>query len=318
MRYPVLSATIPMLFLLLLSACAGGRRAPTSTPVPTATPVPPTATPRPPTLTPVPTTATPLPPTATPTPAPTATPVAEAHEEALEVEVIEEGKALFAAKGCAGCHGTEGQGIEGLGPALAGHSREVVFKQVRTPRQVPPPGVQMPAFGPEQISDEELEKIAAFILSLGPPAGAGAFAATMTETAHLRLAAVAVEAGDLADAKAHVQELVATTEGEMQEKAQEILALLQRGERHEAEHELERLLLVAPGMELTEVQFHLVLALDALGRHDDADAAVHLEDAAGLATGDEQVRIQELLADLRTDKAHDVEHALEEMVEGVK
>ena len=55
-------------------ATATAEMAPTQTPAPTATPVPPTATPIPPTATPVPPTATPVPPTATPVPA-TATPV---------------------------------------------------------------------------------------------------------------------------------------------------------------------------------------------------------------------------------------------------
>lgn len=60
------------------TGCQGQVAAPTSTPQPTSTPVPPTSTPVPPTNTPVPPTATPVPPTSTPEVGgggPTATPV---------------------------------------------------------------------------------------------------------------------------------------------------------------------------------------------------------------------------------------------------
>lgn len=93
-------------------------------------------------------------PTATPTKAPTATPRAGA----LSPEA-EQGKALFTSKGCAGCHGPNAEG-SGVGPNLAGKTEAQVKKQVRTPTGA------MPAFTTAQVSDEELNKIAAFITSL--------------------------------------------------------------------------------------------------------------------------------------------------------
>lgn len=225
---------------------------------------------------------------------------------------VEEGKALLAAKGCASCHGANGEGVEDLGPALPGHSRDVVFSQVREPRQVPEGRVQMPAFDTDQISDDELEKIVAFIESLGPPMGAGPFAGSMTEAAHLYLTLVSLEAGSVEDAVAHLQDLIASAEGETKEKAEEILGYLEEGDLHEAEHELEEMLAEAEGSELTTVQLYIVLTLYALENHADEDAIRHLENAINVTTGEEKSQLEEILADLKAGEAHDVEHELEE------
>ena len=68
------------------------------------------------------------------------------------------GQALFSSKGCASCHGRDAEG--GYGPALAGHTREQIVKQVRNPVGA------MPTFDVNEVSDEELDQIVAFILSL--------------------------------------------------------------------------------------------------------------------------------------------------------
>jgi hypothetical protein len=228
--------------------------------------------------------------------------------------MVEQGIALFQANGCAGCHGQAGEGIEGLGPSLPGHSREAVLKQVREPRAVPEGSVQMPAYGPEQISDEELEPIIAWIESLGPPMGAGPFAGSMTEAAHLRLALISLQAGGADDAAAHLHDLDETAEGEGGKQAQVILDLLEAGDLHEAEHQLEGILAEATGGELTEVQLYIVLALAALQAHNDEDAIRHLEDASGAATGEERETLVELLDQLRAGHAHDVQHDLERLL----
>ena len=251
---------------------------------------------------------------ATPGPAADATDVA-APATVSAASAVEEGKALLADKGCASCHGASGEGVGNLGPALPGHSSEAVFGQVREPRQVAEGSVQMPAFGTDQISDEELEKIVAFIESLDPRTGAGPFAGSMTEVAHLRLAMVSLEAGSVDEARAHLQDLIALAERETREKAKEILRFLEEGDLHEAEHELETMLAEAEGGELTTVQLHIVLAIGAFQKIADDDAIGHMEDAINVATGDEKALLEELLADLKAGKSHDVEHELEKMLE---
>ena len=76
-------------------------------------------------------------------------------------EQVAEGHALFQAKGCAACHGTNAEGTA-IAPALASHTREQVVRQARSPVGT------MPRFGPDQVSDAELELIAAYIVSLAP------------------------------------------------------------------------------------------------------------------------------------------------------
>ena len=228
--------------------------------------------------------------------------------------MVERGIALYQASGCASCHGETGEGIESLGPALPGHSPEAVFRQVREPRLVPQGSVQMPAYGAEQISDQELEQIVAWIESLGPPLGAGPFAGSMTEAAHLHLALISLQTTGVDDATAHLRDLVATAEAEVHEEAQTILDLLAAGDLHEAEHQLEVMLAEAEGGEFTEVQLHIVLALSALQAHFDEDAIRHLENAAGAATGEERGTLEDLLDKLEEGHAHDVQHELERLL----
>jgi mono/diheme cytochrome c family protein len=73
---------------------------------------------------------------------------------------VAKGKALYASKGCAICHGPKGQGTAAAPPLNEGHSPEEVKAQVRNPKG------KMPAFSPSQISDAELEDLAAFVASL--------------------------------------------------------------------------------------------------------------------------------------------------------
>ncbi len=71
-------------------------------------------------------------------------------------EAAAAGRALFAAKGCAACHGAGAEGTN-LAPALLGHSESTLMKWVREG------GGGMPPFSIDQVSDEELSKIASFV-----------------------------------------------------------------------------------------------------------------------------------------------------------
>ena len=73
------------------------------------------------------------------------------------------GQTLFVNKGCAACHGNKAEG--GIGPTLAGTGLtfEAVLQQVRAPKG------QMPPFSAQQVSDDELRSVYAYLESLGPP-----------------------------------------------------------------------------------------------------------------------------------------------------
>ena len=72
------------------------------------------------------------------------------------LSLAEQGQQLYLTKGCSGCHGLRAEGSD-IAPALPGHSADQVRRQVRNPQR------SMPAFGPDQVSDEEL--IAALLYS---------------------------------------------------------------------------------------------------------------------------------------------------------
>jgi ubiquinol-cytochrome c reductase cytochrome c subunit len=76
-------------------------------------------------------------------------------------EFIAEGQALFSAH-CADCHGADAQGT-GRGGNIAGESESFVTNIARHGRAVDRP---TPLFTVDDISDDELHKIAAFVESL--------------------------------------------------------------------------------------------------------------------------------------------------------
>lgn len=75
----------------------------------------------------------------------------------------ERGAELFISLPCAGCHGATAQGQ--FGPTLAGTT--LTFREVR--QQVRNPRDKMPSFSDEQVSDDELRDIYAWLTSLPKP-----------------------------------------------------------------------------------------------------------------------------------------------------
>jgi mono/diheme cytochrome c family protein len=63
---------------------------------------------------------------------------------------------LFSAKGCAECHGAEGEGTDTAPVALAG--TRMIIQQFQT-RVRNGRGSAMPAFTPDQISDDEIRTL---------------------------------------------------------------------------------------------------------------------------------------------------------------
>ncbi|HEY6959665.1 MAG TPA: cytochrome c [Candidatus Limnocylindria bacterium] len=89
------------------------------------------------------------------TPAPSARPVTPA--------AADRGETLFLYKGCAGCHGLRAEGGN-VAPKIAHTALPywAVLAQVRLPKWVH----RMPAFGPEMVSDDEVQDIYAFLQTI--------------------------------------------------------------------------------------------------------------------------------------------------------
>ncbi|SOC51692.1 menaquinol-cytochrome c reductase cytochrome c1 subunit precursor [Ornithinimicrobium cerasi] len=84
-------------------------------------------------------------------------------------EDIEAGKQLFLGN-CATCHGTNGQGVDPIGPSLVGVGAASVDFQVSTGRMpLPAPQVQADRNASQvQFSEEQITQLAGYIDSLGP------------------------------------------------------------------------------------------------------------------------------------------------------
>jgi mono/diheme cytochrome c family protein len=247
-------------------------------------------------------------------------------EEHADEPAVAEGLALFRSAGCAGCHGQDGEG--GTGPALAGHTAEQVQRQVRTPR-----GDVMPAFGEEQVSDEQLSLIIAWVESLGPATGEhehehaeGEEASAEPDqaasvAAHLRLAYFAVQDDNAHDAEHHLEDLITLLEDEHTiAEVEEILADIDTGvELHDIAHEIEHLMEdMQPDIgELDDADFHLQLALDGLTLDDLEAAGHHLEHYAELVDdADLAATARELQTHLEQGDVHEVEEEIRALLTG--
>ncbi len=216
----------------------------------------------------------------------------------------EEGYEIYLQVGCAQCHGERGEG--GVGPPLAGHTREAIIRQVRNPVG------SMPAFPPDRLSDEDLEKIVAFIEALG--AGeehAHAPEELTTWEAHLLLALLSLQDEAVDDAKHHIQHaLNSVTDTETRESIAQILDLLNANEIHDAEHDLQRFVgETVPEKENAIQQIHLELADTAVEQGDVQEARHQLQHLLEVTRGDEKATVEEILeyveqGDLETADTH--------------
>lgn len=231
---------------------------------------------------------------------------ANAAGEAAGSELAEQGLEIFRRVGCSACHGQNGEG--GVGPPLAGHTEEQVFRQVRTPK-----GDVMPPFPPEKLSDDEVRAIAAWIATLGeemvmahpPEEGADHGEAPMsrTEVAHLRLMIAALDAENPDDARRHIEHLgLHGGSPELESLAAQLGDDLDRGDLHGAEQRAVEALGPAATDHFDPVAAHLGMALAANDRGEPDDVEYHLTEAARAAEGhDHAARIQAMLDTWRAD-----------------
>ena len=226
--------------------------------------------------------------------------------EAEFVPDPEKGLETFRQAGCAACHGQNGEG--GIGPPLAGHTEEQVFRQVRSPI-----GDVMPPFPVSKLSDEDVRNIAAWIDTLGEEmlmvheeeeqAGHGEPQLTPTEIAHLRLFLTSAEADNLADALRHIDHLALHGgDAELLAQVDELRADLEAGRLHDAERKVLELLGPAAEGEFDVISAHLGMAIAADDRGEPEDITFHLISATDAAAGhDHEDVLQALLDDWVND-----------------
>ena len=230
------------------------------------------------------------------------------------LSIPQQGEQLFQAKGCATCHGMSAEG-SAIAPALPGHSADQVRRQVRSPIGT------MPRFGPDRISDGELESLVAFIGGLVPPQAHEEPTGLPSDDAvvmHHWMALTSLTAGDVSEAIHHVRHIIDLVEDpEHAHRMEEVLAGLEAGQLHDAEHEIESMLAGTAEPELGIAELHLQLALGAVRIHDVAGAAHHLNHFIDEASGPEKGEAEEALRLLVAGDGEEAERAIMEVMEGM-
>lgn len=244
-----------------------------------------------------------------PTPVPAATEASAGQEAGSEATMERD---LFVAKGCAACHGQNGEG-SAIAPALAGHTEAQVKRQVRSPR------FQMPAFSEDQVSDEELDAIVHYIASLESEGHAHAEVENaqlgVVVEMHHWMALEALKADVLEDAVHHVEHIIELLDdGEHQDRMKVIREDLQVSNIHDAEHEIEEMLAGKAAPDLTLAQLHLRQALVTLAVEAAADAKHHVEHFQELAGAQEAQQAAEILELLGKGDSHQAEHEIQELL----
>lgn len=224
------------------------------------------------------------------------------------VSPVAEGKAVYSAN-CAACHGPEAQGTT-VAMALPGHSADVIRRQVRAPMG------QMPAFSESQLNNAQLDAIIAYIESLPAPEN-HVEPLDMDEAlvVHHWMTLIALKAEDTADALHHIDHIIGmVTDHEHKEQAEEAKALLVAGKMHDAEHEVEEMLVGKAAPEMGISRFHLQLAFSALSVQDTDDARHHMEHFMAVASGMDKVKGEEVIKLMDMGDMHEAGHALESMM----
>jgi cytochrome c5 len=245
---------------------------------------------------------------ATPKPAPTSNPDS-APSSSLAPEA--HGPQLFADKGCAACHGQNAEGSD-IAPALPGHTAEQVRRQVRNPIGT------MPRFGPEQLSDKELEELIEFITELKSEGHEEPLNLSMDDvvTMHHWMAILSLKADGVAEARHHVNHIIDLVEpADHRRQMEEVLEALDADHLHKAEHSIEEMLAGTAEPELSLGELHLQLVLSALAVHDAADAQHHMSHFMEEAEPSKVDLAGEAMEHLNTGELHEAEELVKELIE---
>ena len=215
------------------------------------------------------------------------------------------------------CHGENAEGTE-IAPALYGHTRADVYRQLRVPI-----GIMTP-FSPDQIGIRDAEYLVAYIENLPMPEQMdmngghmhmhGTFRLNHVVEYHHWYALDALQTGNTGEAIHHVSHIIEFTEGSHQIAMQTILEQLLNGELDTAQLELENMLFgilppetpqsedyirIALVMVQIEKPFHAVHYLEHSGEmmsldspmQEQLDNIIALIESEDFATAQEQLQV---------------------------
>lgn len=135
---------------------------------------------------------------------------------------------------------------------------------------------------------------------------------------HHWMSLTALTAGVVAEAIHHVRHIIdLVADPERVQQMEEVLAAVEAGQLHDAEHEIETMLAGTAEPELGIAELHLQLALSGVRIHDVADAAHHLNHFIDGASGPEKGEAEEALRLLVAGDGEEAERAITEVLEGM-
>ncbi|MFQ5826087.1 MAG: hypothetical protein ACE5IA_01905, partial [Dehalococcoidia bacterium] len=126
----------------------------------------------------------------------------------------------------------------------------------------------------------------------------------------------ALQDGDTEDALHHIGHILEMeTDHEHLHRMEEAKELIEQGELHEAEHEIEEMLAEHAEPQLPPSKLHLKLALATVEQEDVQETLHHMEQFTQLAGETVAHKVGEVLSLLKEEKLHEAEHEIEEMLE---
>ena len=180
----------------------------------------------------------------------------------------------------------------------------------------------MPAFGPDQVTDEELDLLAAYVESLeaeGSHLEPTALPLDEVVAMHHWMALTALTADDAVEAMHHVAHAIDLLEDQEHRQGMEaVLVSLEAGALHDAEHEIEEMLAGTAQPALSMAELHLQLTLSAILVHDAPDATHHVQHFAADADEHERERAQNALEHIDAADEEEAEVAIIELLESMR
>ena len=176
----------------------------------------------------------------------------------------------------------------------------------------------MPRFGPEQISDQELEELVEFITGQTTDGHQENLDLAMEDVVvmHHWMAILALKAEGVAEARHHVNHILDLVEpADHRRQMEGVLGALDADHIHEAEHSIEEMLAGTAEPELSLGELHLQLVLSALAVHDAEDAQHHMSHFMEEAEPSKVDLAEEAMEHLNTGELHEVEELVKELIE---
>ena len=127
-------------------------------------------------------------------------------------------------------------------------------------------------------------------------------------------ALLAIRADDLEDAGHHVDHIIVAVDGAHLVAMQEVAELLEAGDAHDAEHEIEGMLAGQAERDLTMEALHLQMALGALGNGESAESVHHRGHFVAASADREAKEGSEILATIEAGDHHAAEERIAALI----